>query len=440
MKIEKAECIRGAARLPGDKSISHRAALIGGLADGVTAISNFASSADCASTLECIQALGIKVEREVDSVTIRGSGKQGLAEADTDLDCGNSGTTARLISGVLSGQPFRSVLTGDDSLRSRPMRRVIEPLELMGAVISADDGKLPMTIEGRTALSPIAYRLPVASAQVKSCALLAGLNAEGVTSVTEPTSEGPGPVSRDHTELMLKAFGAEIATRDDKVENGFEHTISVSGDSRLTGVPVRVPGDISSAAFFVSAAACLEGSSLTLPGVGINPTRSGVLNALRKMGASIELRNRTRSAGEPVADIFVSGGLEDPNGPVRFSGSVIANLIDELPVLAVVGTRLKEGLEVRGAAELRHKETDRITAVVENLRLMGAEVDEFADGFFVAGSELKGARIDSYGDHRIAMAFAIAGLFAEGATLIDGAECVGVSFPEFFRVLANVVN
>lgn len=440
MKLNPARRLTGELRLPGDKSISHRAAMIGSIADGVTSISNFGTSEDCSSTLACLSALGVAVERDGGIVRIFGKGKRGFTAPSKDLDCGNSGTTARLMSGILAGQDFESVLSGDESLRSRPMGRVIEPLRMMGAEITSVDERLPMTIAGSAMLSPIEYDLPVASAQVKSCVLLAGLHASGMTAVTEPPGDRPGPISRDHTELMLKAFGAGILTSDSRIENNrWRHTVSVSGDSRLEGRDISVPGDISSAAFLIAAASCLEGSAIVIRDVGINPTRSAVLEVFREIGAEIEAGSMRTEGGEPVADLKVRGGL-GRSGRVKLSGSLIPNLIDEIPVLAVVGTRLAGGLEVRGASELRHKETDRISAVVENLRKMGADVEEFADGFRVGRSRLKGARVGSFGDHRIAMAFAVAALIADGETMIDGSECVNVSFPGFFGVLENVVS
>lgn len=440
MKLNKARNVKGKVRVPGDKSISHRAAIIGSIAEGVTSISNFGTSADCASTLACLAGLGIGVEREGTTVRIFGQGKEGLSVPPAALDCGNSGTTARLLAGVLAGQPFDSTLTGDASLSARPMRRVIEPLRTMGAAIGSAGGTLPLKIRGRRPLTPIDYRLPVASAQVKSCVLLAGLYAEGSTSVTEPRSARPGPVSRDHTELMLRAFGAGIEEIDTKVGGESEHVVKIDGRSCLEARSVIVPGDISSAAFLIALAAGLEGSLLEFENVGLNPTRSGVIDAFRKVGASIEIEQTAAEGGEPAGTIRVQGGLEQRSGTHIFDSSAIANIIDELPVIAVLGTRLDGGIEVREAGELRHKESDRISAVVANLKRMGADVEEYEDGFRVGRSELKGASVSSFGDHRIAMAFAVAGLFAEGETLIEGAECVDVSFPGFFGVLESIVS
>lgn len=440
MIIKRAEKLNGDIALPGDKSISHRAAMLGAMAEGVTRISNFATSADCASTLDCLTALGVEVNRDGGTVEIRGAGKQGLAQPAAPLDCGNSGTTARLISGILAGNPITTELRGDESLSSRPMNRVIDPLKSMGAEIRSADGRLPLTIVGSERLRAIDFRLPVASAQVKSCVLLAGLNADGTTTVSEPPSATPGPSTRDHTELMLASFGARIGTEDRITDEGFVHAVSVSGDSELSGTDIMVPGDISSAAFFLVAAACLEGSEVVLRNVGVNPTRSGVIDVMKQFGAEVSAERVTESAGEPVGDLVVRGGLAPMSGAGEVSGELVSNLIDELPVLAVLGTRLEGGIEVRGAAELRHKESDRIDAVVRNLMAMGADVEEYPDGFRVGHSELKGARVESFGDHRIAMAFAVAGLLADGETVIEGAECVSVSFPDFFELLDSIVS
>ncbi|HUF05637.1 MAG TPA: 3-phosphoshikimate 1-carboxyvinyltransferase [Aridibacter sp.] len=440
MRITQARNVRGKVRVPGDKSISHRAAIIGSIAEGVTVISNFGTNADCASTLACLSKLGIRIEREGTILRIFGPGKDGLSAPSDVLDCGNSGTTARLLAGVLAGQTFASTIAGDASLSSRPMNRIIRPLQEMGAVIGSPTGTLPLAIEGKRPLAPIDHRLPVASAQVKSCVLLAGLFTEGTTSVSEPPSESPGPVSRDHTEQMLKAFGAEVTESDAAVGGGSEHTISIGGGSTLEGGMIEVPGDISSAAFLIAAAAGLESSSLQIEDVGLNPTRTAVIEVFGMMGASIEVEEHRSVGGEPLGRISVSGGLERVPGTIVLDESVIANVIDELPVLAVLATLLESGIEVRDASELRRKESDRIAAVVANLKRMGADVEEYDDGFRIGRSDLKGAAVNSFGDHRIAMAFAVAGLFAEGETVIEGAECADVSFPGFFGVLENIVS
>lgn len=428
MKIKPANFLRGTIILPGDKSISHRAAMISALATGETRIENFASSADCASTLDCLAQLGVEITRENSTVFVKGAGKTGFQRSEKPLDCGNSGTTVRLLSGILAGQNFESVLTGDESLSQRPMKRVIEPLTKMGAQIEARENHLPLKITGKNPLRAISFEPPVASAQVKSCVLLAGLNADGKTSVIEKTA------TRDHTERMLRWFGAAVEISGD--------SISVSGDANLTARPFRVPSDISSAAFFLVAAACLPGSEILLPSVGLNSTRNAVVRVLQQFGADIEVLQEREDCNEPVADLRVRGGAELRSEAAEniLRGEIIANLIDEIPILAVFGTQLAGGLEVRDAAELRVKESDRIATVVENLRRMGARVEEFEDGLKVYKSALQGARIDSYGDHRIAMAFAVAALLAEGETEIAGAESAAVSFPEFFETLRSVTK
>ena len=429
VKITNKSRIEGIVRLPGDKSISHRAAMFAAIAEGTSRIGNFASSADCASTLQCIGKLGVRIERGGPNVIIHGVGKNGLQKPGFEMDCGNSGTTMRLLSGILAGQSFNSSLIGDESLSRRPMKRIIGPLSEMGAAINAVDGHAPLLIEGKNPLKSIVFELPVASAQLKSCVLLAGLNADGETVVIESVP------TRDHTERMLRGFGVEVSE-----EIGPSGTrISVSGSSKLRATDIQVPGDVSSAAFFLVAAASLPGSRIVMPGVGLNPTRTGIIDVLRRFGASIEIGDETVSGGEPIGTLTVggkSGGLGASDN--KISGPIVANLIDEVPILAVFGTQIDGGIEIRDAGELRIKESDRIAAVTANLRKMGAVIHEFEDGLRVERSSLNGARVDSYGDHRIAMAFAVAGLFARGETEILGAECAAVSFPEFFDVLASV--
>jgi 3-phosphoshikimate 1-carboxyvinyltransferase len=421
--------------MPGDKSISHRAAILAALAEGRSRIEGFASSADCASTIECFRQLGVGIAREGQAVCVNGKGLAALEAAPGPLDCGNSGSTMRMLVGVLAGQPFDSVLTGDESLTSRPMRRVIDPLKLMGADISSHDGRAPLTVHGRRPLTAIRYVTPIASAQVKSCVLLAGLFAEGETTVVEKLGS-----TRDHTERMLRWFGVDVRQT---TENGFP-TISLTGGSPLFARTVTVPGDPSSAAFFIAAAALLDGSDLTIEQLGLNPTRNAFVSTVKALGADITVENEREECNEPVGELRVRGGarLSGPNGgPAVLNGPQIAHLIDELPILAVVGTQVNGGLVVRDAAELRVKESDRISATVGNLRAMGAEVEEYEDGFAVNGpTRLKGARIETFGDHRIAMAFSIAALLAEGETEIAGAECVSVSFPEFYDLLSTVVT
>ncbi|HMS39303.1 MAG TPA: 3-phosphoshikimate 1-carboxyvinyltransferase [Pyrinomonadaceae bacterium] len=396
------------------------------MATGETHIENFATSADCASTLQCLQQLGVEIFRENTTVFIKGVGKKGLQKSEKPLDCGNSGTTVRLISGILAGQNFDSVLIGDESLSKRPMRRIIEPLTQMGATIESNENCLPLRIYGKNSLHAISYDLPMASAQVKSCILLAGLNADGETSVIEPT------LTRNHTEKMLNFLGANLEISDNR--------ITVSGNAELTAKDLQIPSDISSAAFFLVAAACLKDSEIYIENVGLNPTRTAVLEVLINFGANIKISNKKEVSGEIIGDIRVKGhqNLIPKSNFNLLDGKIIANLIDEIPILAIFGTQIEGGLGIRGARELRFKESDRIASVVENLKRMNAKVEEFDDGFLVEKSNLKGATIDSFGDHRIAMAFAVAALFAEGETEIIGAESAAVSFPEFFQILENV--
>lgn len=425
MKVASARGIRGTVSLPGDKSISHRAALFAAIADGTTVIENYSSSADCRATLGCLTALGVGVEHAGSRVVIKGVGPGGLCPPAGPLDCGNSGTTMRLLAGILAGQAFESVLTGDESLSRRPMERMITPLEAMGAEISSNNGHAPLSVRGKAPLNAITYEMPVASAQVKSCVLLAGLFADGRTTVMEPVG------TRDHTERLLEWFGGDISI------HGRE--ISVSAAAPLTARDVSVPGDISSAAFYMIAAACFEGSEVAIDKVGLNPTRTAVLGVLEEAGVAIGVSDRLLQCNEPAGSIRIRGGIGSVGRPVAISGGRTAALIDELPVLAVLGTRLAAGLEVRDAAELRVKESDRIAAIEEDLRRMGADIEAYEDGFRVGRSDLRGSRVDAFGDHRIAMAMAVAGLIADGETEILGAECVDVSFPGFFDVLRSVV-
>jgi 3-phosphoshikimate 1-carboxyvinyltransferase len=456
MRIVPARRLRGRVRVPGDKSISHRAAIIAALARGRTTVSNFSTSADCASTLGALSALGVPVTQDRSVVRVEGAGAEDgppqFRPPRHPLDCGNSGTTMRLLAGVLAAQGFASTLTGDESLSRRPMRRVIEPLELMGAHLVAVDGHAPLRVEGRRPLQSIEYETPVASAQVKSCVLLAGLGAEGRTVVVER-----GALTRDHTERMLGWFGAEVETSAARSADGAEvHTAAVRGPARLSARDLSVPGDISSAAFLLAAAALLPGSDVTIEGVGLNPTRAEIVSTLRRLGADVRVEDAREASNEPVGDVRARGagglapGRADEDAPPGggggaanvLRGAAVARLIDELPVLAVAGTQTRGGLEIREARELRVKESDRISAVVANLRTMGAEVEEFEDGLRVGGpTRLRGARLRSFGDHRIAMAFAVAALAASGETFIEGAEeCVAVSFPEFFPLLESLTE
>lgn len=430
--------------MPGDKSISHRAAILAAMAEGESRIENFLTGEDCLSTLGCLRQLGVEIEQNGTSVRVRGVGKTGFSKPDEPLDCGNSGTTMRLMAGVLAGQNFESVLTGDESLRRRPMKRIIEPLRQMGAEIESENGFAPLMIRGRNPLNAVRYETPIASAQVKSCVLLAGLNADGGTTVIERTR------TRDHTELMLSWFGADVNVFDDELSvspplrSGFcvksANRIHVSGDSILTAREIDIPGDISSSAFFIVAAACLPDSELVLENVGINPTRSGILSNLQDFGADIDLRAMRNIRYEPAADIVIRERDNLKGNTVSNLISDVAQIIDEVPILAVLGTQIESGIEIRGAAELRVKESDRIATIVENLRRMNADVEEFDDGFRVGKSKLQGAEVDSFGDHRIAMAFAVAGLFAEGESTIKNPECADISFPGFYDSLESVVK
>ena len=421
----------GNISLPGDKSISHRAAMIAAMAVGETKIDNFATSADCWSTVACLEKLGVQIDRHVNKLVVHGVGKLGFTPPTEPLDCGNSGTTMRLLSGIMAGQNFQSVMIGDESLQGRPMKRVIAPLTKMGAVIDSNEGMAPLTITGKSPLNAIEYQPPVASAQIKSCVLLAGLNSNGKTSVIEPVR------TRDHTERMLRWFGVDATV----AETDAGSRISVSGDATLAANDFIVPSDISSAAFFMVAAACLDGSDVTLPNVGFNASRAAIFHVLESLGANVSVESLDEVCNEPVTSLRIRGGIANTGTSANLvNGSTIANIIDEIPILAIFGTQIEGGLEIRDAAELRVKESDRIAAVVENLRRMGASVEEFPDGFKVDRSQLTGAVIDSFGDHRIAMAFGIAGLLADGETEIVGAESANVSFPGFFETLKSVVS
>ncbi len=413
--------------------------MIAALAEGVSHIRNFSTSADCAATLSCLRQLGVRVEHSGTDVTIQGAGVDGLRAPAAPLDCANSGTTMRLLAGVLAGQNFASILTGDESLRSRPMQRVIEPLEMMGAQISSKDGRAPLTIRGSKNLKAIDYEMLVSSAQVKSCVLLAGLNAEGKTTVIE------NEVTRDHTERMLNLFGASVESGKAEREPANARFASVFGPAQLESRDVAVPGDASSAAYFIAAAALLPESSVEIADVGLNPTRTAFLQTLQKLGCDISIDNVREENNETFGIVRVRGraqaNIQNEGATFTINGLAIPQLIDELPLIAVIGSQLSGGIEIRDARELRVKESDRIATTVENVRAMGAEVEEFDDGLRVKGPvKLHGAKIDPHGDHRIAMAFAVAGLLAEGETEITNEDCVAVSFPEFFELLESVVE
>jgi len=412
--------LRGTVSVPGDKSISHRAIIIGALARGETEIINFLPGDDCLSTARAARALGVEVHVDGDRAVVIGRGMDALREPEDVLDAGNSGTTMRLMAGVLAGSPFFSVLTGDKSLRRRPMGRVIEPLCTMGAQITGRCGNAyaPLAIKGG-GLRGKEYVSPVASAQVKSAVLLAGLFAEGWTAVVEPAQ------SRDHTERMLRYFGARVEVDGRR--------IAVLGRPELRGKKITVPGDISSAVFFIVAGVTVPDADITINNVGINPTRTGALEVLQRMGADITYVNTREVNGEPVADIRVRSS--ELTG-TEIGGDIIPRLIDELPVLAVAAAHARGTTVVRDARELRYKETDRIAAVVDMLCKMGARVEERADGFVVHGGQrLQGTTCDSRGDHRMVMAAAVAGLTAKGETIIEGTDCIKVSYPGFFRTL-----
>jgi 3-phosphoshikimate 1-carboxyvinyltransferase len=430
--IRPAKRIKGRLVMPGDKSISHRAAMLSALATGVSRIRNYANSGDCGATLSCLRQLGVQIESTDDELTINGCGLGGFRGPAAELDCANSGTTMRLLAGILAAQNFISTLTGDASLSSRPMERIVEPLGMMGAIISSHDGHAPLEVRGAT-LQGIDYELLVPSAQVKSSILLAGLHAHGKTKVIEDQP------TRDHTERLLNHFGVAVELG---VEGATKRSITVTGPAQLHACEFSIPGDISSAAYFIAAAALLPGSSLQIDDVGLNPTRSLFVKELQQLGLNVETFDVHEAANEPVGNISVraSDSRIEGNSPWTIRGLAIPQLIDELPLLAIIGSQLG-GIEVHEANELRLKESDRIAATVSNLRAMGAQVEEFDDGFRVFGPvKLRGTKIDPRGDHRIAMAFTVAGLLADGETEISDSECVAVSFPEFFELLESVAQ
>ena len=421
--IRPAKSLNGAIRLPGDKSISHRYAMLGGIAEGTTKLENFSTGADCASTLACLRSLGVKWERNGTSVVIHGHGAE-LQAPTSPLDCGNSGSTIRMLSGILAGQEFTSELIGDESLSRRPMARIIKPLEIMGARFqSADGGRPPLRVTGAK-LKAIDYKLPVASAQVKTSLLFAGLYADGTTRIEEPIQ------TRDHGELALQAFGAQLDRR--------MREVSIAGGQKLHAIEATVPSDISSASFFLCAAALFADSQLTIPGLLLNPTRARLLDFLIGLGVRITMSDLQEQHGELVGTLQVQGRELKGAHVVRED---TAALIDEIPVLAAIAPYTVEGIEIRDAQELRVKESDRIASVAANLRLMGAEVQEFDDGLRIPGGQkLQAASLDSFGDHRIAMAFAVAALRAEGETEIKGSDSAVISFPDFFSTLEGLLQ
>ncbi len=422
--IHPARNLLGTLRLPGDKSISHRYALLAALAEGVSRFQNFSTGADCASSLDCVRQLGARVTRSVDTVEVEGCAGT-LTPPGAVLDCGNSGSTMRMLSGLLAAQAGAFTLQGDASLNRRPMERVRKPLLEMGAVIRLVDGHAPVEIQGAK-LHGIEYRTPVPSAQVKTALLFAGLQAEGTTTVREAVR------TRDHGELALRAFGAEIQRTIDAV--------TITGGQKLHGIEATVPGDMSSAAFFLCAAALFPESSLVFDQLGMNPTRATLLDVLTALGAKIHVLNLEENKGELIGSVQLTAPPQGL-GSTEVRGALAAQLIDELPVLAAIAPYTRGGIRIRDARELRVKESDRIALVARNLRAMGAEVEEFEDGLDVPGGQhLHGAVVDSDGDHRIAMAFAVAALRAEGDTLILGADAAAISFPEFFALLEQVTE
>ena len=427
--VRPARNVRGSVQLPGDKSISHRYAMLAGIAEGESRLENYSTGADCASTLGCMRSLGVEWQRKEDAngvIEIKGRGLA-LAAPSVALDCGNSGSTMRMLSGIVAGQKFTSEMVGDESLSRRPMERVIKPLSAMGAQIASQEGKPPLQITGGT-LKAIDYKMPVASAQVKSCLLFAGLFAEGETRMEEAMR------TRDHGEVALRAFGVQV----DGKSVGQGREVRIRGGQRLRGIEVRIPGDLSSAAFFLCAAALFPGSALTIPNLLLNPTRARLLDMLMQMGLRVSVMQVEEIHGEMVGTLQVEGG--GLNG-TTIAGADTAAVIDEIPVLAAIAPYTEQGIEVRDARELRVKESDRIAAVAANLRLMGAEVEEREDGLRIPGGQrLHGAELDSFGDHRIAMAFAVAGLRARGETVIRGAESAAISYPAFFEMLEVVTE
>jgi len=414
----------GRIRVPGDKSISHRYALLGALADGPTRIENYSPGADCAATLECLRGLGVEVRQTGATVDIRGRGVRGLGAPAAELHAANSGTTLRLLAGVVAAHPFQTRIGGDASLSRRPMRRVILPLTEMGARIDSVDGRPPLTVHGAELIG-IDYRPDVPSAQVKSAVLLAGLQAAGQTSVIEPTP------TRDHTERALTAFGATVTIAEDRV--------TIAGGQRLRGCSIEVPGDISGAAFWTALAAGIPGSTIEIERIGLNPSRTALLDILRRAGVEVDARSDDEVNGEPVGTLRISAANAHT---FNIDPAEVPAVIDEIPAFAALGTLLPEGhtMEVRGASELRVKESDRISRLAEGLRILGAAVEEYPDGFRIEARPLRGGTVDSAGDHRLAMAFAIAATGASGATTITGASAVDVSYPGFFDELQRLTR
>lgn len=429
MELAGIQGLKGTVSVPGDKSISHRCIMFGSIANGTTEIHNFLKGADCLATIRCFQSMGINIEETDHTITVHGKGLHGLSAPLNILDVGNSGTTTRLLSGILAGQKFESKLSGDESLNSRPMKRIIEPLTMMGANISSilRNGCAPLYIAPGN-LHGIHYDSPVSSAQVKSCILLAGLYAEGETSVTEPS------LSRNHTELMLKEFGADIRTLHSL--SGTEATAYIKPYPKLYGQKIVVPGDISSAAYFIATGLIVPDSEILIEHVGINPTRSGILKVCEDMGGDITLLNERCEAGEKIADILVR--TSSLHG-ITIEGDIIPTLIDEIPIIAVMAAVADGTTVIKDAAELKVKETDRIETVTDNLKAMGCNVTPTEDGMIITGGTLHGASIHTLLDHRIAMAFSIAALVADGTTKILDSKCVDVSYPTFYDTFEQLL-
>lgn len=431
-RIRRARAIRGRWSPPGDKSITHRAVILGLLAEGRTRIRNFLEEDDCLRTVGIARQLGAQIERVEEGIwMVEGVGASALQEPSDVLDAGNSGTTVRLMAGVLASAPIFSVLTGDESLRRRPMRRIVEPLQRMGASIEGrqNSSRLPLALRGGD-LRALTYHTPVASAQVKSCVLLAGLRALGTTEVIEPT------LSRDHTERMLSAFGATVETAIGNSHGVYR--VRVRGGQKLEGIDMTIPGDFSSAAFWIAGALLLPDSDLIVENVGVNPTRIGMLEALAQAGVHLHWEQVGESAGEPIATLRVQA---QPLQAMQIGGRLIPRLVDEVPILAVLATQAMGTTEIREASELQVKESDRLATMTEELRKMGAEIECLPDGLRIHGpTNLSGAIVHSHGDHRVAMALAIAGLIAEGETIVESVECVQTSFPNFDRVMATLVH
>lgn len=427
--VRPAHTVRGSVQLPGDKSISHRYAMLAGIAEGPSRLENYSTGADCASTLGCMRSLGVSWERrsaQPDVIEVSGRGLA-LTAPTAPLDCGNSGSTMRMLSGIVAGQSFTSEMIGDESLSRRPMERVIKPLIEMGARIESHQGKPPLRVTGGQ-LKPIDYKMPVASAQVKSCLLFAGLFADGETRVEESVH------TRDHGEVALRAFGVQLQRKN----AGGGSEVRIRGGQRLRGMEARIPGDLSSAAFFLCAAALFPDSQLSVPNLLMNPTRARLLDILMQMGLRISVTQLDEIHGEMVGSLQVEGGKLEG---AAITGADSAALIDEIPVLAAIAPFTEQGVEVRDAKELRIKESDRISAVATNLRKMGAQVEEREDGLKISGGQsLHGAELDSFGDHRIAMAFAVAALRAKGETSIQGAESAAISYPAFFEKLEELTS